>query len=84
LSWSFTTRLTRTQRSAGLIRDPVHVARDVHHKTFCQRLAVGAGSAAARGEYDLLEAGLGRDTREAHQVIDVARKHDKLGKQLID
>ena len=66
------------------LEDPVHVARDVHHKTLRQRLAVGAGSAAARCEDDVLEAGLGRDTREAHQVIDVARKHDKLGKQLID
>ena len=86
LSWSFTTpACTRTQRSSGLISRMRFMWRETSTtRPFRQRLAVGAGSAAAGREHEALEARLGRDTGDAHQVIDVARKRDELGKQLID
>ncbi len=60
------------------------MARHVHHNALIQRLAVGAGSAAARRENQLVKARLARQARNQRDVGGGARKEHRVRQQLID
>ena len=47
-------------------------------------MAVGAGPAAARRDFDFHEALFAEQLRDAHQVVETAGKHDRLRGQLVD
>ena len=66
------------------LEDPVHVPRDVDHEPVRERLAVGPGPAAARGELHVGEARVLRRARDADQVVRVARERDRLRRELVD
>src|SRR5690606_11197641 len=66
------------------LEDPGEIAGELDHESFAQRLAVGAGTAAARAQHDLLKARFGEEPADALQILDRLRKDDSLRHDLID
>ena len=65
-------------------QDLRHVARQVHDDAARQRLAVGAGAAASRGERDAVEARLVDEPQREGDVCRGAREDHRRGQQLVD
>ncbi|MCY1502907.1 hypothetical protein D9M68_370170 [compost metagenome] len=66
------------------LEDPVHVLGAVDDQAIGQRLAVGTGATTTRAQADAVEARLGRQPGDQHQVLGAGRIEYALGQQLID
>ncbi len=64
--------------------DVVHVPRQVDDNAIGQRLAVGAGAPAARGELDVPKACFGHQRGHARHIVGIQREHRSLRQALID
>ncbi|RMR92460.1 hypothetical protein ALP78_01189 [Pseudomonas coronafaciens pv. striafaciens] len=66
------------------LENSVHVPRQVDHHTVGQRLSVGPGAAATRGQHHLLVLGPRRQTGDDCDVMAVHREHGSLWQALVD
>ena len=64
--------------------DLVHVPRQVDDDPVGQRLAVGTGAAAARGQLDLAKARFGHQRGDSRHIVGIQREHRGLGQALVD
>ncbi len=66
------------------LQNAVHVARHVDHDAGIERLAVGAGAAAARAEGQRLESLIPGQAGDQRHVGGGTGEHHRIGQQLID
>ncbi len=66
------------------LENPVEVPRQVHHHAVGQRLAVGAGAAAAWSQAHAAMGRFGGDTGQDLHVFRIQREHRRLRQALVD
>ena len=64
--------------------DLVHMARQVDDDAVGQRLAIGAGATAARGQLDVLETRLAHQCGNPRHIVGIQREHCGLGQALVN
>ncbi|RML47868.1 hypothetical protein ALQ95_05586 [Pseudomonas syringae pv. ribicola] len=65
-------------------KDVVHVPRQIDHHAIGQRLTIGAGAAATRGEHHLFVFGPCCQPGDDRHIVAVHREHRRLWQALID
>ena len=66
------------------LQNAVHVPRQVDHDAVGQRLTVGAGAAATRGDHHFPVSRLGDQACNPRHILGVHREHRRLRQALID
>ena len=66
------------------LEDPVHVTGDIHYQPVGQRLAVGAGAAAARGEHDVAVRLASEQAGDQFEIGSIARIEHRHRQALVN